>query len=231
MNLKYGVIFSLVAALLLGGCFIVESLSARALNIYVAISFLGCGLAYAVKAPRFWQKRENGTISLTSLLLFAPLHALNWLSLLLAIRLQKERPLHEIEPNLWLGRRLIHGEAAGFSQNSEVAVLDLTAEFAENSNLRNTHYLCIPILDHTAPRQEQLKLAVEFIQSHILNRRVFVHCALGHGRSATVVAAWLLAQNKTQPVDIVIKQIKAIRPGIGLNSDQLAALNKFVENR
>jgi hypothetical protein len=229
MNLKYGAIFILLSLLLLGGCFIMENLMARVLISYTSLSFLGCGLAYAFKSPSFWLKRNNGTVSLMSLLLFAPLHILNWFSLLLAVRLQKEKPFHEITHNLWLGRRLIQGEATYFSQSSEAAVLDMTAEFAENGNLRNQNYLCIPTLDHTSPSKEQLELAVTFIRKHILTRPVFVHCALGHGRSATVVTAWLLAQNNSLDVEAAIKQIKAIRPGIGLNAGQISSLKAFSE--
>jgi len=227
MNAKYGSIFMLLGLLLLVGCYIAESLLARALFIYAALSFLGCGLAYALKSPRFWQKRNNGTVSPLSLVLFAPLHGLNWLSLLLAIGLQKEKPYHEIIPHLWLGRRLIRGEAAYFSQPPEAAVLDMTAEFPENRNLRNKNYLCVPTLDHTAPRKEQLELAMEFIRRHISERPVFVHCALGHGRSATVVTAWLLGQNKAQDVEVVERQIQAIRPGVKLKADQISVLKGF----
>jgi protein-tyrosine phosphatase len=230
MNAKYGAIFILLAVLILGGCFITEHMVARLLIAYTAFSFLVCGLSYALKSPRFWQKNENGTIDPIGLLLFAPLHALNWLSLLLAVWLQKEKPFHEIVPHLWLGRRLLHNEATYFSHSPEAAILDLTAEFAENRKLRNKNYLCIPTLDHTAPRKEHLESAMTFIEKHILARPVFVHCALGHGRSTTVVAAWLLAQNKAQDVETAIKQIKAIRPGIGLNVSQIAALREFIGN-
>lgn len=227
MNAKYGSIFILLGLLLLGGCFIVETVLAQAFFIYASCSFFVCGLAYMLKSPRFWQKRNNGTISPVSLLLFAPLHALNWLSLLLAVRLQKEKPFHEIIPGLWLGRRLIRGEASFFSQSREAAVLDMTAEFPDNRNLRNKNYLCVPTLDHTAPRQEQLELAIEFIRQHISERPVFVHCALGHGRSATVVAAWLLGQNKARDVEAAEQQIKAIRPGVKLKADQISVLKDF----
>jgi protein-tyrosine phosphatase len=231
MNVKYGSIFISLGLLLLGGCFILENPLTRAFNVYAACSFLGCGLAYVLKAPLFWQKQKNGTISPINLLLFAPLHALNWLSLFLAIRLQKEPPFHEIATNLWLGRRLIWGEASHFSQTPEAAVLDMTAEFAENKILRNPNYLCIPTLDHTAPSKEQLDLAMAFIRSHILERRVFIHCALGHGRSAAVIAAWLLGQNKAQTVETAVKQIKMIRPGVGLNTDQISILKEFSGNK
>jgi len=227
MNAKYGSIFLLLGLLLAGGCFIVETLFARAGFIYAAGSFLGFGFAYLSQSPGFWLKRQNGTLNPLSLVLLAPLHALNWLSLLLATRLQKQKPFHEIVPCLWLCRRLIGGEAAHFSQPPEAAVLDLTAEFAENKRLRNQNYLCLPTLDHTAPRKKQIEQALQFIQQHIGTRPVFVHCAMGHGRSATVVAAWLLRQNKTQDVRAIKKHMKAIRPGVALKRTHVSVLEEF----
>ena len=228
MNAKYGSIFLLLGLALLGGCFIVETLPARAGFIYAAGSFLAFGLAYLSQAPGFWLKRTNGTLNPLSFVLFAPLHALNWFSFRLATSLQKPKPFHEIVPGLWLGRRLTGGEAAHFSQLPEAAVLDLTAEFAENKQLRNQNYLCLPTLDHTAPRKEQLEQALQFIQKHIGTRPVFVHCAMGHGRSATVVAAWLLRQNKTQDIRATEKQMKTIRPGVALKRTQVSVLKEFI---
>jgi len=227
MNAKYGSIFMLLGLVLLGGCFITETLLARALFVYTACSFLGFGFAYLSQSPGFWLKRHNGTLNPLSLMLLAPLHALNWLSLLLAPRLQKQKPFHEIVPDLWLGRRLIGGEAAHFNQSPETAVLDLTAEFAENKRLRNRHYLCLPTLDHTAPRKEQIEQGLQFIQQHIGTRPVFVHCAMGHGRSATVVAAWLLRQNQALDVQAAEKQIKTVRPGVKLKDSQVSILKDF----
>jgi len=41
-----------------------------------------------------------------------------------------------------------------------------------------------------------LQSAVSFIRKHEKqNKRVYVHCRAGHGRSAAVVLAWLLYKN------------------------------------
>ena len=154
------------------------------------------------------------------------MHILNWLSLWLAIRLQKESAYHEIKPGLWLGRRLIAAEAKFFRSN-HAAVLDMTSEFSENGDLLDNPYLCLPTLDRVAPAGKQLEVAVAFISRYYGERPVFVHCAVGHGRSATVVAAWLLRQDRSLDVDTAVQQIKAIRPGVNLSRDQLSVLQKF----
>lgn len=56
--------------------------------------------------------------------------------------------------------------------------------------------LWLPTVDHFEPSLEHLKDAVEFIAEHkALNKRVYVHCRVGHGRSAAVVFAWMLYNN------------------------------------
>lgn len=222
-NLKFGVIFLLLAGLPATGVSLWQSMFERVLAGYIAFSFFATGLAYVFNSPRFWLKRSNGKIHPASFLVLAPMHILNWLSLWLAIRLQKEAAFHEIKPGLWLGRRLIAGEAEFFRPN-QAAVVDMTSEFSENSGLLNHPYLCLPTLDRTAPDAKQLKTAIAFI---FLHHKVFVHCAVGHGRSATVVAAWLLRQDRTLNVETAVQQIKAIRPGVNLNSDQVAVLGKI----
>jgi atypical dual specificity phosphatase len=56
--------------------------------------------------------------------------------------------------------------------------------------------LWLPTVDHFEPSLEHLKYAVAFIAEHkALNKRVYVHCRVGHGRSAAVVFAWMLYNN------------------------------------
>lgn len=53
--------------------------------------------------------------------------------------------------------------------------------------------LHLKTVDHFEPSLEDLKSAVSFIQTlEKEEKRVYVHCRAGHGRSAAVVLAWLL---------------------------------------
>jgi atypical dual specificity phosphatase len=57
-------------------------------------------------------------------------------------------------------------------------------------------HLHLPTTDHFEPSLVDLKTAVRFIAEHeALGKKVYVHCRAGHGRSAAVVFAWLLAKN------------------------------------
>ena len=56
--------------------------------------------------------------------------------------------------------------------------------------------LWLPTTDHFEPSVEDLESAVNFIAEHeAIGKRVYVHCRAGHGRSAAVVFAWLLAKD------------------------------------
>ncbi len=229
MNIKFSVIFLSLAGLLVVGLFLWQNAVERVAAGYIAFSFFATGVAYAFNAPKFWLKQPNGKIHPVSFLLLAPMHILNWVSLWLAIRLQKEPAYHEIRPGLWLGRRLLGREAEFFISN-HAAVVDMTSEFSENSALLANPYLCLPLLDRTAPDVKQLEEAIFFIGRHLPERPVFVHCAVGHGRSATVVAAWLLRQDRTPDVNAVIQEIRTIRPGVNLHREQSSVLQKLIHN-
>jgi hypothetical protein len=174
-----------------------------------------------------WQKRSDGTLGITSRVLLLPLHFLNWLPLRVAIISEKGKPFHEVQTGLWLGRRLLNHEAEMFCESGQIAVLDLTSEFPKTPIFCRATYLCVPTLDHTSPTEKQVAEALEFIETHIPNGRVYVHCALGHGRSATVVAAWLLRKKVVTSVDSAVTQLKSSRSGVSLNLKQVAMLKKL----
>jgi len=57
-------------------------------------------------------------------------------------------------------------------------------------------HLWLPTTDHFEPTVEDLTKAVKFIAEHEdRGKKVYVHCRAGHGRSAAVVFAWLLAKD------------------------------------
>jgi len=88
------------------------------------------------------------------------------------------------------------------------------------------YYLWLPVKNHYAPTQMQLKLGVEFIDSLIKKKHpVFVHCRNGHGRAPTLVAAYLIS--KGMKIEEAIKFVKNKRPVVHLNERQLASLRKF----
>jgi len=142
----------------------------------------------------------------------------------------RENALDEIVPNLYMGSKLWIVDYQQFTSKGINSTLDLTSEFGETGFIRTgQNYLCIPLLDTTAPTLEQLVEAVSWVTTHLSKGAVFIHCALGHGRSATVVAGFLIKHEIVSDVREAVTFIKTIRPGVGLHPKQLAILVKFTE--
>ena len=91
-------------------------------------------------------------------------------------------------------------------------VLDLTAEFTEAEAFRTTRYCNLPLLDLTAPTQDQLRQAVAFLAAEVENGVVYLHCKIGYSRSAAAVGGYLIHSNRADGVDDAIAQLRAARP-------------------
>ena len=70
-----------------------------------------------------------------------------------------------------------------------------------------------------------LALALEVARRR---ERTYVHCAVGHGRSAALVAAVLLARGRAASVDEAEAQMRQKRPRVGLGPSQKALLNRLL---
>jgi len=87
-------------------------------------------------------------------------------------------------------------------------------------------FLWLNVVDQTAPTMTQLDVGVNFIKALVKSKkRVFVHCRLGHGRSPTLVAAYLKSTGLS--TEEAIKKIKEARPEIHLEEGQRVALEEY----
>lgn len=90
-------------------------------------------------------------------------------------------------------------------------------------------YVWIPIKNHAAPTQEQLDFGVSVLEKLVaMGKKVYVHCQNGHGRTPTLVAAYLIKQGKG--IDEAIAFIKSKRPAIHLEKVQKKSLVEFSKN-
>ena len=137
-----------------------------------------------------------------------------------SLRLQSRGhpPYAEVASGLFLGRHLNAREARRLTAS---AVLDMTAELSEAAPLRRRAYLCLPTLDLTVPNPAQLAEGARFIEAHLANGPVYVHCALGLGRSAAQVAAYLLASGRAATAGEAVARVKAAQPRAKLEASQL----------
>ena len=120
-----------------------------------------------------------------------------------AIRFSYERVLghawfSEITPRLWLGGAPTYErDYRALVRHGISAVVDLRAERTHEPEILEAHGIAarqyrVPDID--VPSDEVLTNAVAWISEQVAaGRIVLVHCAKGRGRSATVVAAYLMA--------------------------------------
>ncbi len=134
--------------------------------------------------------------------------------------------------NLYLGRRLLPIEAMSAAAEYRFhAVLDLAAEFAAPRSFRNLpHYNSVPILDAAAPTADQLRTTAAWLVTRVTSGPVYIHCALGHGRSALAAAAYLLASGHAPDPKAAVAMVKAVRPKARLTEPQWTELTAFAKS-
>lgn len=92
------------------------------------------------------------------------------------------------------------------------------------------YFLWLPTKDHTAPTQKDLELGSQVIDWCLRHReRVYIHCKNGHGRSPTLLAAYLI-RYQGRSVHRAIAAIKRRRPEIHLEPKQQNALMAFARH-
>lgn len=213
--------FGLIAAGLGWLVFQARSPLAFAIFAHALLAFVAVTAAYAGFGPRVYGKSaDTGRIPWVFWLALLPVHGLNALAFQLVRRLSDENVYDEVLPGIFLGRRVVRGEESCLS--GVAAVLDVTSEFQDTAPVRALPYKAIPVLDDGAPTSAQLQEGVAWLIA--APRPAYVHCALGHGRSATFVAAFALATGAAADIASAEAALRAKRPGVRLNTAQRASL-------
>ena len=209
--------YYLLGVACLGTCVTVGGLAWLAL--YPAMSCFLVASAYGSRRASFLHKAA-GIHSPASILLYGPyLLGVRCTWLYFSARIA---PWSEIMPGIVLGRRLRENEMTTLLRSQKVAVLDLAPELPEAARDLIPDYKHVPMLDLVPPSGAQLDEAVAFVHTHYGRRMVFIHCSLGLGRGAAVVAAFLaglgLDTRKT------ISLIRRTRGGVALTRATIHAL-------
>ena len=105
-----------------------------------------------------------------------------------------------ITPQLWLGGSPTYPRDYEQIFNLGLSgIVDIRAErqgAVEQYQAHNISYLHLPVFDMLVPSAEQIDRAVEFTHQQITHGgKVLIHCAKGRGRSAVLVAAYLMKYN------------------------------------
>jgi len=112
-------------------------------------------------------------------------------------RVQGNRWYDHIVDEVWLGGAPTYARDYDYLiENGIGAVIDIRNERSDDLDHYKRHdirHLKLRVPDIHVPSADVISAGVDFIQEQIEDgRQVYVHCAKGRGRSATLIAGWLM---------------------------------------
>ena len=194
------------------------------------------GFAVALASTKSLAKRttrllgksaRTGAIALIPFLAFFPFSAAIRTKLLLRRRHGSEPLYSKVTGGYYIGG---WPHEQGALPEEDAAVVDCTCELPR---AHKNPYLCCLTWDTHSPSCESYDKGVEFAlkQRRDLGRSVLVHCAHGHGRSAAMLSAILIAEGMADSIDEAEAMIKAKRPRVRLNANQREGLALWLSQR
>lgn len=204
-------------ALLIGGLI-------RVVLLWLVCGWLISAVAYVTERPSLFGKGRNGRLGAIPSTLLAPWILLN----LLILRTRPSSADHVAGTSLYLGRRTSQPPA---DLPADAQILDLTCELpAAGWERCRRPYVNVPMLDGVPPSRVDLAEAVAVLTGLESNGAVYLHCALGHGRTGNVAAAYLAARFDLTP-DEALDQVRAARPALDVSPAQAEAVTDWLASR
>ena len=149
-------------------------------------------------------------------------------------RVQGNRWYDKITDEVWLGGAPTYARDYDFLIEQGIgAVIDIRNERMDDLALFDRHdirHLKLRVPDIHVPGDEIISAGVDFIQQQVEDgRSVYVHCAKGRGRSATLVAGWLM-RHKNMTFEEAEGFMVAKRKLVKLEPRHGVALKKWLAN-
>ncbi len=119
-----------------------------------------------------------------------------WWNMLLGRVLKLRNWWDPVNEQIVLGAYPFESDVPGLANMGVTSVLNTCAEYpgpADQYKQYDIEQCRVPTVDFVHPTLESIEKGVEFIDREIAKGgKVYVHCKAGRGRSATVVACWLM---------------------------------------
>ena len=188
------------------------------LLVWPASSFAWVAACYLFIGARGFGKRHDGRLRPVAVLALVPFIVLRQLIWSAQGALGSEPPSQRVFDRVVLGRHPAKGLPGDVT-----SVVDFTCEFSAAPHGRRL--VLLPCLDGIPPSVEQIRAFIDLVEK--ADEVVYVHCASGHGRSATAVVAWLVATRRAETVRDAEAQLQRERPGVRLSSEQAHRAAQF----
>ncbi len=140
----------------------------------------------------------------------------------------------QITDNIFIGSDLCKGNicpihGSEFKELGVTVELNLSMEKKEVPPDNMDAYVWLPVQNNSSPNEAQFAIGTNVINEAVLkNKKVFLHCKNGHGRSPTMLAAYLIRFENLN-IDEAIAKIQGARPEIHILENQMNALKEFQE--
>jgi predicted protein tyrosine phosphatase len=137
----------------------------------------------------------------------------------------------QITTNCYLGCLPLASDVEILNKIGIKYVVNMCAEYNgpcktyEKYNIKQLH---LPTVDITAPSFQTIEKAIRFMNEALKNnQKIFVHCKVGMGRSATIVFCHLVANENMTPKN-ALKLLKEKRPEITTSLINYATVKQFL---
>ena len=182
--------------------------------LWVSVSLSVVAFAYLTGNAAVFQKQADGRLSAAATILLLPYLA--GVRLNMAYWLSGKAKTAQVRDGVWIG------SVSGISDDLS-AVLDVCAEYPCPRYRGACRVL--PLLDMVAPSENDLVQAASLLEA--LRRqhgKVLACCALGYGRSASVVLTWLLVYGGCRDLAQATAELKQARPQMMLPPETAKAV-------